>query len=165
MIKAYSQLSSRVIERTVSEVNRQQKFGPRPEEESPFKQVLDSMNSGKEFAANVGIDNQQMGMPSSNVQAISAQNINIDPANIRIGINEPNGMDMVVDMLSDVNKGQMKMEQMVNEILFSGKRFSNQELLAIQAHVFHFAQVSELVVKAADQGVSSVKAVLNTNVQ
>jgi len=71
----------------------------------------------------------------------------------------------VVDLLGDVNKGQMQMDSMVNQILYSGKKFSNQELLCIQAHVFHFAQMTELTVKVAEQGVSSVKSVLNTQIQ
>ncbi len=71
----------------------------------------------------------------------------------------------VVNLLSEVNKGQMQMDGMVNQVLHSDKKFSNQELLAIQAHVYHYAQMAELTVKVAEHGTTSVKQVLNTQVQ
>lgn len=160
-----AKLSAKVIEKTVNEVSKQQTFSTPQDGSSPFKQMLDSVDTGQEFAANLGMTNTQIGLPSSDVGALSARGISIDNANFAIGLEQPNGIDKVVDLLSEVNDGQMQMENMVNQILYSGKRFNNQELLAIQAHVFHFAQVTELVVKTADQGVSSIKAVLNTNVQ
>lgn len=165
MTGAYTKLSAKVIEKTVTEVSKQQKFGQFPEDGSPFKQMLDSISAGQEMATSLGITGQEIGLPSSHVNAISASGIPIDTANMAVGLEQPQGMQKVVDLLSEVNDGQMQMENMVNQILYSGKKFSNQELLAIQAHVFHFAQVTELVVKAADQGVSSIKAILNTNVQ
>jgi len=67
-------------------------------------------------------------------------------------------------MLSEVNKGQMQMDSLVNHVLYSGKKFSQQELLVVQAHVFHYAQMTELTVKVAEQGVSSFKSVMNTHV-
>jgi hypothetical protein len=65
-------------------------------------------------------------------------------------------------MLSEVNKGQLQMDSMVNEILYSGKKFGNQELLAIQAHIFQFAQMTEMTVKVAEHGIGSVRTVLQT---
>lgn len=161
-----AKLSANVVEKTVTEVAKQQNTNMFPDgEASPFKQMLDSIGAGEEMAASLGMTSNQIGLPSSSVSAISADGIPIDAANINVGLEQPGGIAKVVDLLSEVNDGQMQMEKMVNQILYSGKRFSNQELLAIQAHVFHFAQVTELVVKTADQGVSSIKAVLNTNVQ
>ena len=45
------------------------------------------------------------------------------------------------------------------------KKFSNQELLAIQAHVFHVAQMTELTVKSVELAVSSFNGVMNTQIQ
>lgn len=165
MSGAIAKLSAKAIEKAVAEVSKEQQFTSLPEDGSPFQKMLDSVSEGQEFAAKLGVDNQAIGMQASGVQAISAEGIPIDTANFATGMREPEGINKVVDMLSEVNKGQMQMETMVNEILYSGKKFSNQELLAIQAHVFHFAQVTELVVKTADQGVSSIKSLLNTNIQ
>lgn len=165
MVEAYTKLSAKVIEKTVSEVGRQQFQEQLPGGDSPFKQMLDSISTGEDYASRLGMMNGEIGLPSYDVSAISASGIPIDTANINVGLDQPDGINKVVDLLSEVNDGHMQMESMVNQILYSGKRFSNQELLAIQAHVFHYAQITELVVKAADQGVGSIKAVLNTNVQ
>jgi len=132
--------------------------------ESPFKQMLDSMSSGPEMMDALGIG-KEPAAGSTSANAISAADFQFDPAQTKVGLEEPKGIEKIVDMLSEVNKGQMQMDNMVNEILYSGKRFSNQELLAIQAHVFHFAQMTELTVKVAEHGVTSVKSVLNTQVQ
>ena len=134
------------------------------EGESPFKQLLSQLDVGQEMVEMLGIDNGS-GLGGGKMEAISASNIELNPSEVRVGLEEPKGTEKIVDMLSDVNKGQMQMDNLVNEILYSGKRFTSQELLAIQAHVYHFAQMSELTVKVAEQGVSSVKTVLNTQVQ
>ncbi len=136
--------------------------------ESPFKKMLDTMNGGSdgtEMAKSMGVGNDSGIGTNSNMGVISAEGINVNPAELKVGLEQPKGAEKVVDMLSEVNKGQMQMDNLVNEILYSGKKFSNQELLAIQAHVFHFAQMTELTVKVAEQGVGSVKTVLNTQIQ
>jgi hypothetical protein len=125
--------------------------------------MLDSMSAGPEMMDALGIG-KEAGMGSTPATSLSAESFSFDPAQVKVGLEEPKGIDKIVDMLSEVNKGQMQMDNVVNEILYSGKRFSNQELLAIQAHVFHFAQMSELTVKVAEHGVTSVKSVLNTQI-
>lgn len=132
--------------------------------DSPFKQMLESLDAGPEMMDLLGM-NKDSSISGNSMSAISAENISVNPSEIKIGLEEPKGVEKIVDMLSEVNKGQMQMDNLVNEILYSGKRFSNQELLAIQAHVFHFAQMTELTVKVAEQGVGSVKTVLNTQIQ
>ena len=130
-----------------------------------FKDVLGEMNSGgKEMMDMLGIDNGQMSTQAK-MESISAENIDFAPSETVTGLDAPSGSSRVVNMLSEVNKGQLQMDSLVNHVMYSGKRFSNQELLVIQAHVFHFAQMSELTVKVAEQGVSSVKTVLNTQIQ
>jgi hypothetical protein len=99
------------------------------------------------------------------MQAITGDDVGFVPTEQVMGLGKPETSAKVVDMLGDVNKGQMQMDSLVNHVLYSGKRFSNQELLVIQAHVFHFAQMTELTVKVAEQSISSVKSVLNTQVQ
>ena len=114
---------------------------------SPFQKMMEGMNAGQEMADLLGIGKDSASLSKGKMESISAANIDFDPAEMNIGLEEPKGVEKVVDMLSEVNKGQMQMDNLVNEILYSEKRFSNQELLAIQAHVFHFAQMSELTVK------------------
>lgn len=161
-----AKLTAQVIEKTVSEVSKQQvQVNQVSEGGSPFKQMMDSMSSGQDFASKLGYGGNEVGLGGNQVNAISAEGFTVDQATANVGVGKPEGMNTVVNMLSEVNNGQMHMDNLMNEILYSGKRFSNQELLAIQAQVFQHAQITELVVKAADQGVSSIKSVLNTNIQ
>jgi hypothetical protein len=160
-----SKLVAKVIQKTVTDVGSNQSIGKFSGDSSPFKQMLDSMGSGGELAQSLGMTNQGIGLPSHQINAISADGIKVDMDSMNVGLEQPKGIDKVIDLLSEVNDGQIQMENVTNQILYSGKKFSNQELLAIQAHVFHYAQITELVVKTADQGVSSLKAVMNTNIQ
>lgn len=130
-----------------------------------FKDVLHKVGSGAEFADMLGVGHNQNINPTAQMQALQGDGVTFNPAEGITEIGRPEASGKVLDLLGDVNKGQMQMDSLVNHILYSGKKFSNQELLVIQAHVFHFAQMTELTVKVAEQGVSSVKSVLNTQVQ
>jgi hypothetical protein len=129
-----------------------------------FKDVLNKMEVGTEFADMLGMGNQNID-PTAKMQSLQADGVSFSPADKVTEISRPQVGDKVLDMMGEVNKGQMQMDSLVNHVLYSGKRFSNQELMVIQAHVFQFAQMTELTVKVAEQGVSSVKSVLNTQVQ
>jgi len=102
---------------------------------------------------------------TTDTKVLGGESINFDASQETFGIGEPNTSQKLVDLLGEVNKGQIQMDSLVNNILYSERKFSNQELLCIQAHVFHFAQMTELTVKIAEQGVTSIKGVLNTQVQ
>jgi len=130
----------------------------------PFSQVLqDASSGGNDFANMLGIGETS---PTDNgLDAMSAESISFDPMTNITEVGAPEGSSKVLHMLSEVNKGQNQMDSLVHHVMYSGKRFNNQELLVIQAHVFHFAQMAELTVKVAEQGVSSVRTVLNTQVQ
>lgn len=128
-----------------------------------FKDLLNNMQSATEFADMVGIRSNSID-PTGNMKSLSAGEVGFTPVE---GVSETGGPDVsrkVVDMLSDVNHGQMQMDSMINQILYSDRKFSNQELLAVQAHVYHYAQMAELTVKIAEHGISSTKQVLNTQV-
>jgi len=131
---------------------------------SSFKEIMTQMDSGASFADMLGVGNTTID-PTGGLQSIAGNGVEFTPGQDAVGLEKIDSSQKVADMLGEVNKGQMQMDSLVNQILYSGKKFSNQELLCIQAHVFHFAQMTELTVKVAEQGVSSVKAVLNTQVQ
>ena len=138
----------------------------RPVENSPFKEMLSQMDNGQEFSDSLGMGESGQDInPTNQVQAMGGDGVSFTPTEGATGVTDPAASEKVVDMLGEVNKGQMQMDTLVNHVLYSGKKFSNQELIVIQAHVFHFAQMTELTVKVAEQGVSSVKTVLNTQVQ
>ena len=126
--------------------------------------MLSKMENGTEFADMLGMGNQKID-PTAKMQTLQADGVSFSPVEKVTKISRPEVGEKVLDMMGEVNKGQMQMDSLVNHVLYSGKRFSNQELMVIQAHVFHFAQMTELTVKVAEQGVSSVKSVINTQVQ
>lgn len=156
-----SKLSSEALGKAVT---KSEGMGKPIEQGSSFKQIMDNTEMGMQFAEQLGITDQPLST-TGNMQSLSGDNVSFKPGDEVTSIGQPETSQKVVDLLSEVNKGQMQMDSMVNNILYSGKKFSNQELLCIQAHVFHFAQMTELTVKVAEQGISSVKAVLNTQVQ
>jgi len=160
----YGKLATKAVETAAKQSEKNLTQVQNGNGDSAFKQMLNEMDTGKDFAQALGIG-KDMGLGNGHMEVISAGDVNFKPEDMNVGLEEPKGAEKIVDMLSEVNKGQLQMDNMVNEILYSGKKFSNQELLAIQAHVFHFAQMTELTVKVAEHGVGSVKQVLNTQVQ
>lgn len=138
---------------------------PLGQQNSSFKNIMAEIDSGQSFAESLGIGKETAIDPTGNMESLAGNSIEFKPGEEAVGVGKPDTSQKVVDMLSEVNKGQMQMDSMVNNILYSGKKFSNQELLCIQAHVFHFAQMTELTVKVAEQAVSSFKAITNTPIQ
>lgn len=132
--------------------------------QSPFQELLQNTQEIYDFADLLEGGGNQL-LPDGKVQAMSAQDISFELNEGTADRFAPSGGDKVVDMLADFNQQQMHMDSLVNEILYGEKKFSNQELLAIQAHVFHVAQMTEMTVKAAELTVSSFKGVMNTQIQ
>lgn len=157
-----SKLNSEALGKAVAKSDQAASSAGKP---SPFQEMLSRMESGAEFAQMLGVSDRPDGVPAGQMQALGGEQVAYSPSENATGIGQPAATERVVDMLGEVNKGQLQMDSLVNHVLYSGRRFSNQELLVIQAHVFHFAQMTELTVKVAEQGISSVKAVLNTQVQ
>ncbi len=134
-------------------------------EGSKFKEMLNHADSSMEFANAVGLIDQTTGAPTVQMQSIEGSGVQFGIGD-QIELNPgSNGADTVLNMLGEVNKGHMQMDSIMNQILYSGKKFSNQEMLVIQAHVYQAAQMTELTVKVAEHGITSVKSVLNTQVQ
>jgi len=129
-----------------------------------FAEVLNNMQSAEDFARSLGMTSGKI-EPAEGMRALPANGVNFSPVD---SITKPQGPQVsrkVVDMLSEVNDGQIQMDSLINQILHSENRFNPQELLAVQAHVYHYAQMAELTVKVAEHGISSTKQVLNTQVQ
>src|SRR3989338_3665233 len=157
--KLNSQALTKAVEKSTQSAAQMEQQG------SNFKDVLSQVDSsGPEMLDMLGIGEKNI-EPAAHMEAVSAETIDYAPGQEVTGTAAPDSSRKLVDMLSGVNKGQMQMDGLVNNILYSDKKFSNQELLVIQAHVFQWAQMTELTVKIAEHGVSSVKSVLNTQVQ
>lgn len=132
-----------------------------------FQDVLsgaDSELNMNELTSSLGVDASDLSSGMGQFQAISAENVTMDPTQLQVGTGNSSGADKVVDMLSEVNKGQMQMDNLLNDVLYSGKKFSNQELLVIQAQIHHFSEMTELTVKVAEQAVNNIRQIQNTQV-
>ncbi len=158
-----SQLNSSALGKAVS--NSEGVANASQQQGKTFADIIKEMDSGADFAEQLGLAGENDISPTAHMQTLKGDAVDFMPTDKVTEIAKPEASEKVLDMLGEVNKGQMQMDSLVNHILYSGKKFSNQELLVIQAHVFHFAQMTELTVKVAEQGVSSVKSVLNTQVQ
>jgi hypothetical protein len=66
-------------------------------------------------------------------------------------------------MMEDVMAGQNKLEDIIN-LSLSGRNFSSQELLAMQAGVYRFTQELELISKVVEKATSTIKQTMNTQV-
>lgn len=158
-----SKLSSEVLKKAVENSLAPDKNVSQPGA-SPFHDLLQNTQEAYDFADLLGMGEYQL-LPDGKVQAMSAQTIPFDLSKETDQQFAPTGGEKIVGMLADFNEQQMHMDGLINEILYGEKRFSNQELLAIQAHVFHVAQMTEMTVKAAELTVSSFKGVMNTQIQ
>lgn len=160
MATVTDKLATQVLQKAFE--NTQTQSGPPTSETSPFQQLLE--NTWEDFGLNDMLGSKNQLLPQGGAQAVSAAEI---PFNAQSQMTEmkPDGETTLVRMLADFNEQQTHMDGLVNEILYGQKKFSNQELLAIQAHVFHVAQMTEMTVKSVELAVSSFKGVMNTQIQ
>lgn len=137
---------------------------PQGQPTTSFKDVLSQADNGAGFANQLNMDLGGGLGQSGDLKVLSGEGVSYNPTDQVNAPKDSNASEKMLDMLGEVNKGQMQMDNLVNQVLYSGKKFSNQELLVIQASVFQWAQQTEMTVKVAEHTVSSVKAVLNTQV-
>ena len=159
-----TKLATQVLEKAVQN-SQSEATKPLENTQSSFQQMLQNTGEEMAFAEMLGVTPDNLLLPNGPTQAISAETIPFDAAGGGGASFQPTGGEKIVDMLSDFNQQQMHMDNLVNEVLYGTKKFSNQELLAIQAHVFQIAQTTELTVKSEELAVSSFKGVMNTQIQ
>jgi hypothetical protein len=63
----------------------------------------------------------------------------------------------------ELEQGQRDLDRIIQAVA-SGKRFSNAELLSLQASMYRYTQELELVSKVVEKGTSGLKDVLKTQV-
>ena len=69
----------------------------------------------------------------------------------------------IQQVMEDVMQGQNKLEEIMT-LALSGRNFSTQELLAMQAGVYRFSHELELTSKVVEKATSTVKQTMNTQV-
>lgn len=70
---------------------------------------------------------------------------------------------MLGDMVSNMEKGQVAIDKLINGGL-TGRNFSNQEMLALQAGMYKYSQELELTSKVVEKATSGLKDTLKTQV-
>ena len=159
--KLSTQVMAKALENSQAETAK-----PVSPEGGSFKQTMESTEAHMRIMDILGVDQQNQVLPSGKMESISAESITLEQDNNAIPkAGGPEGGEKVLNMLADFNNQQSQMDLLVNQIMYGDKKFSNQELMAIQAHVFHIAQMTELTVKSVELAVSSFKGVMNTQIQ
>ncbi|RME72066.1 MAG: hypothetical protein D6776_09405 [Planctomycetota bacterium] len=69
------------------------------------------------------------------------------------------GSDRIASAITDLNTGQERLEQIIQE-LRSGKQFSTQELLGLQAEVNLLSEQIQMSTKLVDSAMQSIKQVM-----
>lgn len=128
-----------------------------------FADLFKNAQSDLDFPKALGIGDNRL-LSNSPAQAISAEQIAVDPDSINLQLDKGKN-PVLVDLLADFNSQSQRMDTLMNDVIFGNRRYSNQELLVMQAQIFHMAQEVELTVKVAELGVSSFKGVMNTQIQ
>ncbi|MBI2343184.1 MAG: hypothetical protein HYV02_02425 [Deltaproteobacteria bacterium] len=133
--------------------------------ESLFHDVLTQMGGNEDLAATLGIHPHDLNPQGEKFQTISASGFDPLPEYVNIEAQTTSGSEFALDMLQQLNTAHTKMDHMFNKLAYGSDQFSMQELLAMQAHIYMWSQEVELGVKVASEGVSSLRTVLNTQVQ
>lgn len=129
-----------------------------------FQGILDSVGAEYDLTEILGQGQDQiLGGPKT--AALSAESIPLENGGgVLQKIDTGNGQKLV-DMLADFNQQQVHMDGLINAVMYGKKKFNNEELLVIQAHVFNVAQLTEMTVKTVEMTVSGFKGVMNTQIQ
>jgi len=120
-----------------------------------FGEVLDSQRLGQVGGMqNNTVDVLRAARNAQGVPQVPAVGQNLDSRPVASGIQR---------MMNDVMNGQNKLEAII-DLSLSGRNFSSQELLALQAGVYRFTQELELTSKVVEKATATVKQTMNTQV-
>ncbi|HEX8704846.1 MAG TPA: ATP-dependent helicase HrpB [Myxococcaceae bacterium] len=79
------------------------------------------------------------------------------------GKSEAQKGNMVTTMMDSLEKGQLNLEKLI-EAGASGKKFSNAEMLSLQASMYKYTQELDLTSKVVEKATSGLKDTLKTQV-
>lgn len=133
--------------------------------ESVFKDVMEQMGNQQDMAASLGIPGQDIEPHGEPFHAISAEGFDPLPEHLVTGPQEPKEGQLVMDLLQELNTTGNRMETMFSKLAYGEGQWSLQQLLAMQAHIYMWAQKVEIGVKVASEVVSLLRTVLNTQIQ
>lgn len=94
--------------------------------------------------------------------AVSADKLQITATDLD-GVQPVHADNVAANMLTDLNKSNLRMDQIMN-LATSGQKFSNQELLLLQGAMHQLTFEAEVVVKVADAAKSGIRQISSTQV-
>ena len=103
------------------------------------------------------VDRTQAPTPADRVSDVTASTSAVS------GKAESRSTRVLTQILTDMEKGQGVMDKLIDQGL-SGKRFSNSELLALQAGMYRYTQELELTGKVVEKATTGLKETLKTQV-
>lgn len=151
-----AQIAEQMLEEAQQAAAQAEKMQPKAIEGPQFNEVLDSQR----------VAGVQETRPGAIDVLRAAQQADAAPAVPAIGqsMNQSSAvMTGVHRIMEDVMQGQNKLEEIIS-LSLTGRNFSTNELLALQAGVYRFTQELELTSKVVEKGTSTVKQTMNTQV-
>lgn len=145
----------------VATQSQQGQVGKMPQQgPSAFDQVLQKHQQGvsnidsnmMEVMNAYGLDNNAH--PADN--AISASDLNVNNMEIAGKVDSVQSPNQVTNMLSEMNRDGLQMDKIM-ELVTSSNKFSNRDLLLMQAALHKVTLNTEFYVKIAEAGKSSVQ--------
>lgn len=133
--------------------------------ESVFKDVMAQMGNQQDMTASMGVPGGDIDPQGEKFRAITAEGFDPLPEHLVTSPQEPSGSHLAMDMLQELNTTGNRMETMFNKLAYNHTTMSMPQMLAMQAHIYLWAQKIEMGVKVASEGVSSLRTVLNTQIQ
>jgi hypothetical protein len=154
-----AKVGASVAEKVLTEA---QKNSPLKGNESDFQKVLTArLESQSEMTKQI-VNAFGMG-PETKLHAVSAEGLEIKPSEITAN-QEIRTHGKTMDLLSDVNRGALQMDNLM-ELTTSGRKFTPPELLAMQAGMHQIALSIDLTGKIVEQVNTGTKQLLNTSFQ
>lgn len=130
---------------------------------SDFEKVLTSKLEMQTEMTKQIMNSFGMGPDANKIHSISAEGLEIKPSEVTVN-QEIRTNGKTLDLLSDVNRGALQMESLM-ELTTSGRKFSPPELLAMQAGMHQIALSIDLTGKIVEQANTGTKQLLNTSFQ
>ncbi len=133
--------------------------------ETLFKNVMTEMGSQQDLSSAFGVNAKDIDPNTPKFDVISAEGFDPIPEHLVTGVQEPNGKQLILEMFENMNHTGNKLETMFNKLSDDKGTLSMQELFRVQSYIYKCVQEIEVGVKVASEGVSSLRTVLNTQIQ
>jgi hypothetical protein len=118
------------------------------QDSSKFQKLLEQQHQDSlKLLDQMGINLSGEAQPQ--IKAMSAEGLNVDSSKIGVK-NEIETSNKVESVFSELNRGQLQMDNIM-ELVSSGRRFNNTELLTIQAGMHSIVLEMDLTAKAVEK--------------